>query len=379
MRYNADMRVVMVSKALVVGAYQRKAEEIAQLGVDLTVLIPPHWRDRRGQQRAERQHTLGYQLKIVPLRFNGRFHWHYYPTLSRELHEIRPDVLHMDEEPYNLATWLGLRAAQRAGVASLFFTWQNLYRAYPPPFRWFEQANYQAASLAIAGNHSAVDVLHRKGYRGRTAVIPQFGVDPAIFHPDTAAAQRSAARTETVHIGYAGGLLPEKGIDLLLRACAQLHGHWHLHLAGTGAEEDALRRLIRDLGCDERVSFHGKVGSTQMPAFYRKIDVFVLPSRTTPTWKEQFGRVLIEAMASGVAVVGSTSGEIPHVIGPAGVIFAENNIHELRDCLQRLLDSPEERHRLGQTGRERVLAHYTMNHVAQETVNLYRALTSAPS
>ena len=100
----------------------------------LTVLIPPAWGDRRGMQHAEREHTEGYTLRVIPLRLNGNFHLHYYPTLRAELAALRPHVLHMDEEPYNLATWLALRAAAQVGSAATFFTWQNLCRRYPLPF-----------------------------------------------------------------------------------------------------------------------------------------------------------------------------------------------------------------------------------------------------
>ena len=103
------MRVLMVSKALVVGAYQRKAEEIARLGVELVVLTPPACRDRRGAQTLQARHTRGYTLRAIPIRFNGNFHLHHYPTLKQELRAIAPDVLHFDEEPYNLATWHALR------------------------------------------------------------------------------------------------------------------------------------------------------------------------------------------------------------------------------------------------------------------------------
>ena len=182
------MRVVMVSKALVVGAYQRKAEELARLGVELTVLIPPAWNDRRGSQRAETVHTAGYTLRQLPLRLNGNYHLHHYPTLAAELKVLRPDVLHMDEEPYNLATFLALRAAAEQAVTPTFFTWQNLHRRYPWPFAQMEQANYQRAPLAIAGNQAAAEVLRGKGYAGEIAVIPQFGVDPVAFAPTQAAA-----------------------------------------------------------------------------------------------------------------------------------------------------------------------------------------------
>ena len=91
----------------------------------------------------------------------------------------------MDEEPYNLATLLGVQAARSVGAEPIFFTWQNLLRRYPPPFNWFERIVYRACAVAIAGNAEAREVLVRKGYRGEIVVLPQFGVDPTIFQPQT--------------------------------------------------------------------------------------------------------------------------------------------------------------------------------------------------
>lgn len=372
----------MVSKALVVGAYQRKAEELARLGVELTVLIPPAWRDRRGVQVAERLHTQGYALRVIPFRFNGNFHLHYYPTLGAELAALRPDVLHMDEEPYNLATWLALRAAAQVRCAATFFTWQNLHRRYPPPFAMMERSNYARVAVAIAGNQDAGTVLRRKGYAGEIAVIPQFGVDPAIFQRRPSAARCAPQDAPTalpgavLHIGYAGGLVPEKGVDLLLHACVGLQADWQLSVAGEGAEQPALAALATQLGVSDRVAFLGRRASSQMPEFYNTLDAFVLPSRTLPNWKEQFGRVLVEAMACEVPVVGSDSGEIPNVIGDAGLVFPENDVARLRAHLQRLADDPDERRRLGECGRQRVTATYTMQQIAEQTFAVYQRLTS---
>lgn len=360
----------MVSKALVVGAYQRKAEEIAKLGVELTVLVPPQWGDRRGRQTLERVHTDGYTLRESPVRFGGNFHLHSYPRLAGELARIRPDVLHMDEEPYNLATWLGLRAARRLGIPSLFFTWQNIQRSYPLPFRRFEQDSYRWAAHALAGSEGAAHVLRAKGCATPITVLPQFGVDPEMFSP----AQGLRAEDAPFTVGYAGGLLPEKGGGDLLRACAGLAGDWRLLLAGEGSAGAALRGLARELAVADRVEFAGRLPSTHMPDFYRRLDAFVLPSRTTPAWKEQFGRVLIEAMACAVPVVGSDSGEIPHVMGEAGLVFPEGDRDALRVHLQRLVDDAALRARLGDAGRARVLERYTMARVAAQTVALYRQL-----
>ncbi len=366
------MRVVLVSKALVVGAYQRKLEELARLpGVELTAIVPPEWRDRRGYVRLDRVHTCGYDLIAAPLALNGQYHFHFYPTLGRLLRQLRPDILHMDEEPYNLATWHGLRLGQAVGARSLFFTWQNLNRRYPWPFRYFESANYHRAAYAIAGNHAAVDVLRAKGYQGPVAVIPQFGVDPEIFRmPDM---ERGTKKERGAFvIGYAGGLVAEKGIDLLLRACAGLTGtDWQLVILGDGPERAGLRALAGELGIGARVDFQGHRPSTQMPDIYHIFDALVLPSVSRPNWVEQFGRVLIEAMACGTPVIGSDSGEIPNVIGDSGLIFPEGDVTALRAALNRLAQDPGLQTELATRGRERVVNHFTQAQVAASTYRAY--------
>jgi glycosyltransferase involved in cell wall biosynthesis len=363
------MRVLMVSKACLVGSYQRKLEEIArQPDVELTVVVPPSWRDAQGELELERAHVEGYRLVVDPIRFNGSYHLHYYPRLRERIEEFRPEIVHIDEEPYNLATWHAWRLARSAGARSLYFSWQNLLRRYPFPFNRLERAVLQGVDYAIAGSQGAADVWRRKGYTGSLAVIPQFGVDPDIFAPP---ARRDPGRG--LVIGYAGRLVPEKGIDLLIRAAAGLPGAWQLTLAGEGPERGTLASLAKEMGVQEQVFFDGWLPAGRMPAYLQQLDVLVLPSRSRPNWKEQFGRVLIEAMACQVAVVGSDSGEIPHVIGDAGLIFPEEDIAGLRAHLLQLQDRTT-RQRFGRAGRERVLARYTQAQIATQTVEVYREM-----
>ena len=107
-------------------------------------------------------------------------------------------------------------------------------------------------------------------------------------------------------------------------------------MAGGGPQQADLERLAVQLDLGQHVVFLGRVGSTDMPAFFASIDVLVVPSRTMPTWKEQFGRVLVEAMACQTPVIGSDSGEIPHVIGDAGLVFPEGDAQALASHLLRL-------------------------------------------
>jgi glycosyltransferase involved in cell wall biosynthesis len=364
------MRILMVSKACVVGAYQRKLEELAQLpGVELVVLVPPSWRDSRGEQRLERAFTRGYELRTTPVAFNGRFHLHFYPRLADEFATLRPDLVHIDEEPYNLATRQAVGLAHRWRIPVCFFSWQNLYRRYPPPFGLWERYTLTHAAYAIAGNHAAAEVLRAKGYRGPLAVIPQFGVDPDLYGPAPA---RPPIRPFTV--GYAGGLVPEKGVDTLLRACRRLPEDWQLLVAGEGAHRPALQALAERLGIADRIVWRGRLSSLHMPAFYHALDVLVLPSRTRRNWKEQFGRVLVEAMACGVPVVGSDSGEIPHVIGDAGLIFPEGDDTALAAHLERLRRDPDLRVDLGRRGRARALSRFTQAQIARATYAVYRQM-----
>ncbi|MBN1956097.1 MAG: glycosyltransferase family 4 protein [Anaerolineae bacterium] len=364
------MRVLMLSKACLVGIYQRKLEEIARWeDVTLRVVVPPYWRDERGVMPLERAHCAGYELRVEPMALNGSFHLHFYPRFGRHVRAFQPDIVHLDEEPYNLATFHGMALARRAGCRTLWFSWQNLQRRYPPPFSLFERYCLRHADAAITGSHSAARVWRDKGYGGPLAVIPQFGVDPQLFAP-----QRR--RGGGLVVGYAGRLVEEKGIDLLLEAVAGLDDV-RLEILGSGPLRGQLAELAQRRGIDRRVTFRGVLPSLEMPSFYGDLDVLVLPSRSRPNWVEQFGRVLIEAMACGVAVVGADSGEIPHVIGDAGIVFPEEDAAALRGHLARLADDPDLRADLGRRGRERVLAHYTQAQVAAETVDLYRRMVGA--
>ncbi len=365
------MRVLMVSKACLVGAYQTKLEAIASFeDVELQVIVPPSWDDPAGPIDLERAYTHGYRLLVDPIRFNGHYHFHYYPRLPQRLQTFQPDILHMDEEPYNLATWLAVRQARRQGARSLFFSWQNICQRYPFPFNWMERQVLDGVDYAIMGNRASVDVWQTKGYCRPYAVIPQFGVSATLYAPP---AQRDRGRGFVIG-STSRRLVPAKGVDILLQAAATLPGTWRLHIAGDGPERPRLEQLAQALGIADRVFFDGVITSDRMPAYLQQLDVLVLPSRTTPQWKEQFGRVLVEAMSCEVAVVGSDSGEIPNVIGDAGLIFPEGDEEALRRHLQQLIQRPEWRDELGRRGRQRVLSHYTQAQIAAQTVAVYRQI-----
>ncbi|MDX1991237.1 MAG: glycosyltransferase [bacterium] len=367
------MRVLMLSKACIVGIYQRKLEEIAKQGVELLTLVPPSWRDERGETMLERAHTEGYRLEVLPIRFNGSYHLHHYSHLWEKMRKFRPHLVHIDEEPYNAATWQALYCARKLGVKSLFFTWQNIARRYPFPFNVGERWVLNTTDAAIAGTEGAAQVWRAKGYRREIAVIPQFGTDPHDFTPSEQRPQRPFT------VGFVGRLVEEKGVQVLLQALVHLRDRlrcteWRLVIIGGGPLKNELQAQVERNQLQAHVDFAGQFPSVEMPAQYQAMDALVLPSLTRPNWKEQFGRALVEAMASGVPVIGSDSGAIPDVIGDAGLIVPEGNTRALAEALYRLMNDSGLYAQLWQAGRQRMLDHFTHEQVAAATVAFYRRI-----
>lgn len=364
----------MLSKALVSGTSQRKLEELAKCpGVELTLVTPPYWlHDNGSKQTLEKLYTSGYRMVVTPMARNGNYHLHSYPQLGEIMRETQPEIVHIDEEPYNFATFQAMRLARRHKARALFFTWQNLYRSYPPPFRQMELYNYKHADAALAGNREAVEVLQRKGYKKKISVIPQFGFDLEIY-------KRSAPRPARAPgapfiLGFIGRLVENKGLTTMVEALTSLPDYCQALFVGDGPMQSVLEEEAKRLGVSERVTIRPSVHTYEAPAILAAFDVHVLPSRTYPNWKEQFGRTLAEAMACETPVIGSDSGEIPHVIGNAGLIFPEGNAQELAARVRQLLGDPQLYATLAAQGRQRVLENYTQERIAQQTFEVYQEM-----
>jgi glycosyltransferase involved in cell wall biosynthesis len=357
----------MISKALIAGTSQRKLEEMAKLpDMELTVVTPPHWQhDDGSKQILEKLYTTGYEMIVTPMVLNGNYHLHFYPQLHKIMENTRPDIVYIDEEPYNFATFQAMRLARKYNASALFFAFQNLYREYPPPFRQFELYNYRHAGTAIAGNQDVVDVLRKKGYKGSISVIRQFGIDPDIYRRTQPKVMRQPG--EPFVIGFFGRLVEQKGVTTLIDALAMLPAYCSIRFIGNGPMKTPLEAQAGRLGIADRITFIQGLPTYEIPKAMQEIDVFVLPSLTKPNWAEQFGRVLIESMACETPVIGSSSGEIPRVICDAGLIFAEGDANALAEQIRLLIEQPKLAIELGKKGRQRVLEKYTQVQIARET------------
>jgi glycosyltransferase involved in cell wall biosynthesis len=356
-------------------AYLTKAEALVRQAPDmeLTVVVPPMWREPRvGSVRLEAIRPQGYSLEVVPIIFNGHHHIFVFRGLNKIIYELQPDILHIDEEPFNMATFLAALSGKTVCKAMLFYSWANIKKRLPPPFSLFRKAVYSWCKGALAGNAEAAQLLLDTGYEGVLDIVPQFGVDLELFP------FRERQLNPPYRVGYMGRLVPEKGVDLLLSAVAASTLPMEVVIVGSGKAKAALEQQAVRLAVDSRVRFLRPVSSEEVGHLMGGFHVLVLPSRTTPKWKEQFGRVLAEAMATGCVVIGSTSGEIPNVIGDAGLVFPEGDALALRDRLETILSSPGLYSDLACKARARATELFSQDAIAARHLRFYRRLAAKP-
>jgi glycosyltransferase involved in cell wall biosynthesis len=264
----------------------------------------------------------------------GRF---MYRGLDGLIGPFAPDIVHAEEEPFSMACWQAFRVARAGGVPFSFYTWENLRRRYPFPQNLTLPRVVRGSAGAMAGNAEAQRIVRNWGFRGPLAVVPQYGVDPREFRPRPAGTCRRALGlpVPVLMAGYAGRLVPEKGVETLVKAVSMLPPRVHALVVGSGPGEAAIRAAARPLG--GRAHFIRALPRSRMPLALGAMDCLVLPSRTTREWKEQFGRVVVEAQSCGRWAVGSRSGEIPNVVGDRRLTFREGSARELAGKLGRLL------------------------------------------
>jgi glycosyltransferase involved in cell wall biosynthesis len=365
------MKILVIWKALVSEAYHKRFKELSRFkDVELILIVPMKWHNTI----LEKKYCEEY--KIIPRKviLNGYNHLHWYSSLEKLVKQIRPDIFHVEEEHYSLVTYQAIRLAKKYNIKSLFVSLQNIYKKYPFPFSWIEGYNLRNTDYAVAVSEEIRDVLVRKGLTNKNISIIPYGIDPLLYCKMESTELRSRLRLEAFTIGYIGRFVKEKGIFDLLKAVSQIKSKFNLLMVGSGRLKYKIKTEGRRLGILERIRILDSFPSSQVPNYINCMDCLVLPSRTTKKWKEQFGRILIEAMSCEVPVVGSDSGEIPNVIGDSGLVFKEGDINDLYLKLKLLINNIDLRMELAKKGRQRVLNHFTQEKVARETYKIYQKI-----
>ena len=314
------------------------------------------------------------ELRRVPVRLGRSPHFRWFGGLRRAM-AGEWDVVHCWEEPYVFAGAQVARASA-PGAALVVASFQNISKNYPWPLSAFERRTMDRADGWIAFGESVEHALEsRAGYGNTAAVIPP-GVDVTRFRPDPQMARTMRERlgwpADARVVGYSGRFVAEKGVRLLCDALTASRTDWKALFVGGGPLEAELRRFAA--AHPGRVHIETSVTHSEMPRWLNAMTVLCAPSQTTARWREQFGRMLIEAMASGVAIVASDSGEIPHVVCDAGIVVPERGTLGWTGAIDRLLQEEAIRQDFVRRGLERATRHFAWPVVAKRHLDFFETI-----
>ncbi|HVZ77003.1 MAG TPA: glycosyltransferase family 4 protein [Gemmatimonadaceae bacterium] len=378
-------RILTIGHSYVVRRNRELAEAVAAAGQgawEVSIVAPSAFPGDLGPLTLQRE--PGEHCNVVPLPVQGA-RWIHVMRYSRKLRDILSepwDVVHCWEEPYIVAGWQVARAcAPRSAL--VYATFQNITKRYPPPFNAIERASLRRANGWIAFGRSVERALERRrGYADRPHTVIPFGVDTTRFAPDASA--RLVVRRvlqwqddSVPVVGFVGRFVEGKGLPMLveaLRALARRGVAWRALFVGGGPLEAGLRAFAQEQ--DGRVAVATGVAHDDVPRYLNAMDMLCAPSQTTPAWREQFGRMIVEAFACGVPVVGSDSGEIPHVVGDAGIIVGERDEAGWTRAIEHLLSNADERVSLGQRGRARAEAEFSWRVVGERHLDFFSRIVA---
>lgn len=388
------MRILVVSHTYIVDINREKFKILANLepGIEVIIVVPRRWKPGGVQnQIIETQFYQEGSFKVVPVSNfsqNNQALLTFGTDLIKLLWQFKPQIIQVEQGSKSLAytQLIILNKLLDLKAKNIFFTWWNLPYKLKFPVSLLEAYNLQHTDGIIAGNLAGAEILRQRGYPGIIKLMPQLGVDESLFMPASKNPELSnllGINSTDFVVGFVGRFVEEKGLLTLAKALVGLkERNWKCLLVGRGELRAHIIDKAIELGINDRLIWVETVSHNQVPDYINLMNVLVLPSETSYKfktltavgWKEQFGHVLIEAMACKVPVIGSNCGEIPHVIGDAGLVFPEGNVEALRECLIQLIERRELVADLGKQGYERVMVNYTNQALARHLLDFYQEL-----
>ncbi len=379
------MRVLVVSHTYISTINRDKWKRLVDLYDDITVdvIFPNRWPtclfNHKVEQGVVHRHGRCRFRALDAVAAGNEVRYRYlWKELYLLLKELRPDIIHVEQGVCALSYTQLYVCARLLGIKPkfIFFTWVNWKQKSRLSdyliWRWVERFNCAFSHGAITGNQEAKKIINKHLGRKPIIVLPQLGVSQKIFSP-----ARKTSFLRKKRIMYLGRFVAEKGIFLLFNAFKSLREKidgWELVFIGRGPVEEQLKEEIIKNNMQKDVFIKQPVIHEKLGDLYQLSDIVVLPSCDTLLWREQFGHVLIEAMACRVAVVGSSAGEIPHVIADAGVVFRQSDELHLANCLYLLMSDDALRSEYAKKGYERVMKLYTHEAIAHKTYSFWSQL-----
>jgi glycosyltransferase involved in cell wall biosynthesis len=389
-----SLNLIIISHAYVYSAYRAKIEALSEYyDLNITLITPEFGLEGGGQKvYAEQYEDKQYRHIILSGYFTGKLNFFVFKNLKSTLQSLNPGIILLEEE-----YWTQI-AAQVTYVTKKFFPHTKLILLSQENIChiWEKEAETLYQKFRYASFHfiekyvlSRLDGLifqfpevwqdfenhiDNLGFKGKRGILPQLGVDYNRFADNSPQLQEIRTELElddnTFIYGYIGRITPEKGIEDMIHAFENWDkDNTKLIIIGNGDTEyvNQIKQLVSTLKLDDIVIFKNAITFEDIPAYFQLFNISLLLSHTTPIWKDQFGRVLVESMAAGTPVIGSDSGAIPLVIGETGYIVAEKDILSTREALNDAYTNKEKYKLLSKSSQARANTEFSYEAIALKT------------
>ena len=385
------MDILVVSQSCLSGLNREPYRHLAQLGWDVAIVCPARFESAGFSREADPVRDGDPPTYFLPITSSHPRRWRFV-GLNELISDMCPRLVLVDSDVGScLALEVG-KAQRRHGGLLACISCDNMHRSIVSECQHGLSA--VARYLATVGltylarrrvdhvfalSEDIIDVMASRGMGACVSKMP-LGFDPELFYfdPEVRARRRTELDLQEVTVGYFGRMVPLKGVDLLIKALASITDlRWQLVLDEFNAYSDPyaseIATLLESEGVSSRTRFFDATHE-EVPGYMNACDVIVLASRSTPIAKEQYGRVVTEAMACGRCVVVSDSGALPELVGEAGLVVPENDVGQLEVALRRVIGDPTLRATLGGRAKARAAKCFSTARQAEAMDEVFRAL-----
>jgi glycosyltransferase involved in cell wall biosynthesis len=398
-----SINLVIISHAYVYTPYREKIEALAKYqDLNITLITPEFGLEGGGQK----VYTTPYQGKsykhiILSGYFTGKLNFFIFKNLKRTLQSLNPDIILLEEEywtqiaaqvTYITKKFLPTTKLILLSQENICHIWENEAKSIYQKFRY---SSFRLIEKFIIPKLDALvfqfpevwkdfeqRMLELK-FKGIKGTFPQLGVDYEKFSTpikntklDEIKQNLNIQENDFVY-GYIGRITQEKGVEDLIYALAGWNKpNTKVLLIGNGHKQylELLSQLIDKLNLNNIIHIHPAISFEDIPAYFQILDISILLSHTTPIWKEQFGRVLVESMAAGTPVIGSDSGAIPLVIDKVGYIVLEKDILSIREALIEAYTNELKYSKMSKSSKKRVEKEFSYQAIAEKTYNFIKEI-----
>ncbi len=307
---------------------------------------------------------LGFEVVIFPI--ESAFDRRAIADIRQYVKEHQVDIIHT--HGYREDFYAVFARAGAALVAT-----NHLWKRTTPKLKLYALLDallLRCFDAIIAVSHRVQGDMTERGISAKKITVVPNGIDPDNF---TEKKNQQAIRSElsipsgALVLGTLSSLTVEKGINIAIEALVKIRAvncAAHLLIVGEGPEHDSLKALVHSRGLDDAVSFAGRRSDTL--TMFAAMDIYLLPS-----FSEGLPMSLLEAMASGKAVIATAVGEVESVLEDgSGIVIEPDNIDQLTEAVLSLAD-PAEIVRHGQLARSRVRQKFSAQKMAHANACIY--------